>query len=348
MKSFLFFFYVFFELIIFSPTSMASDKTIKIFTWWDYIAPELIQKLKGEGYGLEVVEYRSNEVALSKLLNNTDYDVAIVSNWVLKVLEQNNRLENNALKTVGTKRNYYKFIKKLDEKFSCLPYLWATTSYAMDVRGRKVKPMNLFELIELKKTGYKIGIIDDPIEFGAMALLSYDSECVKNLRRGEFFEGIHRCKFPSANVILDQINSTDFRNSIQTLVGEKTALYGWHGEVGEVIGKYSFMDFVDSSHMPVIGLDSVCILKTKNLKSRVVKFVERFTDKEMTKASAEKMQYFSAFEDLNINYDPKIKKLLRNIIKNLEKEEPIVLYPPSHQSHAKLNQWWQKIRYDKK
>lgn len=346
MKIYVAVFYILLEIIILAETCQASNKTIKIFTWWDYITPAVMQKFKNEGFDLEVVEYRSNEVALSKLLNNADYDVVIVSNWVLKVLEQSNKLDENSLKVVRSKRHYYNFIKKLDEKLSCIPYLWATTAYAMDIR-KKIKPMNLFELIQLKKNGYKIGIIDDPIEFGAMALLSNDEECAKELSRGQFLEGINKCKFPSANSILEQITSTDFRNSIQSLIGEKTAVYGWHGEVGEVIGKYPFMDFVISSHTPVIGLDSVCILKRKVISTKVINFIARLTDKQMTKLNAEKMQYFSAYEDLNVNYEPKIKKLMQNVIKDFEKKDPIVLYPPSPQAHSILNQWWQKIRYDK-
>ena len=37
---------------------------IKMLTWWDYIAPEVIDRLKHDGYDPEIVTYRSNDAGL--------------------------------------------------------------------------------------------------------------------------------------------------------------------------------------------------------------------------------------------------------------------------------------------
>lgn len=337
-----------FQLVtIISLNCIAEVPTIKIFTWWEFIAPKVTQKLKNSGFKIEVTEYRSNEVALSKLLTkNPGYDVVIVSNWVLKILENNQLLDQNSLKKIGEQRNYHSFLKKLDQKFTCLPYLWATTTYAMDVRSQASKNMNLFKLAELKKDGYTIGIIDDPIEFGAMALLSNDPICANKTENINFFDGILKCNFPAADQILKILSPSDFRNSIQSLVGPKTALYGWHGEIGEIISKFDFMEFIEPSHNSIIGLDSVCILKSSTNIPTSIKLAKLLTSESMTKISAEKMQYFSPFKNLQILYNVKIAKLYQHIINKTKNEKPIILYPPKISTQEKLNQWWQKIRYE--
>lgn len=325
------------------------ESKIKLFSWWDFVSPEALDQLKQKGFELELVEYRSNEVALAKLLNPVpNYDVVIVSNWVQNVLNQNKKLDRTTLNKIGKKRNYLHFIEKFDEQYVCLPYLWATTSYAVDKRGLDLARTNLFKLAALKNAGYKIGIIDDPMEFGAMALLSNDSSCAKKLSRRNFFDGILECNFPPAKEIVKYLDPVDFRNSIQTIVGEKTALYGWHGEIGGIIEKFDFMDFIEPDHPSVVGLDSVCILHSESIKPHVVDFVEYLTGKKLTKMNAGKMQYFSAYKDLEINYNKKIKKLFENTIRRFETEKPVTLYPPSLKTQKILNDWWQKIRYEKK
>ena len=67
--------------------NQTKPKKVKIFSWWEFVAPKVLKTLEHKGYEIEIVEYRSNEVALSKLLaKKEDFDVAIISNWVLKLL----------------------------------------------------------------------------------------------------------------------------------------------------------------------------------------------------------------------------------------------------------------------
>lgn len=328
-------------------TSQNEIKKVKILAWWEFVAPEVIKNLEKKGYGLEIVEYRSNEVALSKLLaKKVDFDVAIVSNWVLKILIKNNKVDTISLGKTGRQRNYFKFIKNFDKQFNCIPYLWATTAYAIDKSNSNLKNMDLFKLANLKKSGFKIGIIDDPVEFGAMALLSYDKGCAEKTTNGDFLNGLESCDFPSAKIIKNLVNPEDFRSSIQQSIGKKNALYGWHGEIGEIIEKFDYMDFVDADHPSVIGLDSVCILKKAKPAPYLVDFIAELTGPNLTKINSEKMQYFSGYQNQKINYSPKIQILFDKTIKKIQTKSPAVLSPPSQKVQEKINNWWQKVRYE--
>lgn len=329
--------------------SKSNSSKIKIYSWWDFLAADALQKIEKKGFQIEMTEYRSNEVALSKILNGkNDFDVVIISNWVFKILDQNKLLDRSSLNKISRERKYLKFIMDLDQNSICIPYLWATTTYAVDTRNLNTQKMDLFRLASLKKQGFKIGIIDDPIEFAAMSLLSNDEECSKSFNSRDFFKGISSCKFPDANSISKLFDIGDFRNSVKSLGGAKTAVYGWHGELDEVTSNYKFVNFVESNHRPVVGVDSVCIIKKKNLNNQVVKFVELLTSEEITKVNAEKMQYFSAYENLSVKYTPKIDSLYKNTLYKITSQNPVVLVPPDVQTQTKINQWWQKIRYERK
>ncbi len=333
----------------FAAEAGETNKKIRILNWWNFIAPEVELKLKNMGFEYEIIEYRSNEVALAKLLGETnEYDIAIVSNWALKILKAQNKIDLNSLGLTSKKRNYYDFIRDIDPDSACLPYLWATTTYAADVRKLKNRSLNFFKLVELKRQGFKIGIIDDPIEFSAMALLSYDPKCASHLKYNSFFDSLDDCALPPKDEIKKQIVQSDFRNSIKFFIGANTAIYGWVGEIGEVINDYEFFDFVQSDHPPIVGLDSVCILKRKAINNKTIEFVKELTNPKMTILNAEKMQYFVPYKDLNVNYQKKVKKVNLATLKILENSKPITLNPPSNKIQEKINQWWQKIRYDEK
>lgn len=332
------------------PQHLAYAKTekIRIFTWWNFITPEVTKLLKKKGFDFELVEYRSNEVALAKLLNNPEeFDLIIVSNWAQKILKKEKKIDLTSLSDIFRQRKYHKFIKENDPAGSCLPYLWASTSYAADTRFFSRQKFNLFRLNDLKKIGFKIGIIDDPIEFSAVALLSYEKNCIDLLERKNFFDGVNTCNFPSAEKILKIIHQNDFRNSIQNFMGPKTAVYGWVGEIGENIEKFDYYDFIPSDHPPVIGVDSVCVTHSSSKNLKAIDFAIELTGKEMTKLSAEEMQYFSAFTDLKVNYSPKVEKLYHQNLKLLEDRSPTMLYPPSNRIQKLINDWWQRIRYEK-
>ncbi len=335
-------------MIILLTFSVFSKQKVRILTWWDFISPKVLQGLENNGFDISITEYRSNEVALSKILTKPgDYDVVIISNWVMKILEKTEVIDRTLLKKIGNERNYHYFLKQIVDEFDCLPYLWATTSYAMDTRGQLPEPMDLVKLVGLKKHGYKIGIIDDAVEFGAAVMLSYDPTCVNSLAPHELFFGMVRCNFPEAKVLSSLFKPADFRNSIQTLVGPKTAVYGWHGELGKIINKFSYMNFVKPAHSPVVGLDSVCLIRNKKNQLKLVEFAKEITGKKMTKINAENMQYFSPYVDLKPNYNFKINLLYEDTVKSIRSSNPIILQPPEPLLQEKLNQWWQKLRYEK-
>ncbi len=329
-----------------SPT-LATPKTVSLYTWWDYVPTQVIEKLKSRGFRLNIIEYRSNEVALSKLLSGkSDYDIAIVSNWVVRVLEESNRVDSRILGALIHKRKYLDFAA--DFSRVCVPFLWSTTTFAADAKNLKEGPMSINALLALQSRAYKIGIVDDPIEFAARVVADNKDKCTggdQNQNPNQnVFDLIDRC--PAQNLLetVGKIDRGFFRNTLDPILGPKAAIYGWHGEVGARIASLPTFEFYLPKSNPVVGLDYVCVLKGRK-ESSLPAFVELLTDEESTNFNIAKTQYFSPYVVDTGTYSPKVKKLKEDLLARLKTEKPVILSPPKGSVHAKINKWWQKIRY---
>jgi hypothetical protein len=330
-----------------AASPLATSKTVSVYTWWDYVPPEVIEKLKSRGFKVNIIEYRSNEVALSKLLSGkADYDIAIISNWVLRVLEESHKVDSEILDSLIHKRKYLDFA--MDFSRACVPYLWSTTTFAADAKGLKEGPMSINALLALQSRAYKIGIVDDPIEFAARVVADNKDKCSDGdqnpNQKQNVFDLIDRC--PAQN-LLETVGKIDrglFRNTLEPILGPKSAIYGWHGVVGGLLASLPTFEFYLPKSNPVVGLDYVCVLKGRK-ESSLPAFVELLTDEESTNFNIAKTQYFSPYVVDTGTYSPKVKKLKEDLLARLKTEKPVILSPPKGSVHAKINKWWQKIRY---
>lgn len=326
---------------------LAASKTVSVYTWWDYIPSEVIEKLRSKGMKVNIIEYRSNEVALSKLLSGkSDYDIAIVSNWVLRVLEEAHKVDSKILEDLMHKRKYLDFATEFSG--ACVPYLWSTTTFAADAKNLKEGPMNINSLLALQSREYKIGIVDDPIEFAARVVADNRDKCAdgdqKQDKEQNVFDLLERC--PAKN-LLETVGKIDrglFRNTLEPILGPKSAIYGWHGVVGGLLASLPTFEFYLPKNNPVVGLDYVCVLKGRKEKS-LPAFVELLTDEESTNFNIARTQYFSPYVNDTGTYFPKVKKLKEDLLARLKTERPVILTPPKGSVHGKINKWWQKIRY---
>ncbi|MBK7963086.1 MAG: hypothetical protein IPK04_18965 [Bdellovibrionales bacterium] len=286
----------------------ALSKTISVYTWWEYVPSEVITKLKSKGFKVNIIEYRSNEVALSKLLSgNSDYDIAIVSNWVLRVLEDANKVEAKALESVLQKRKYLDFTTSFSK--SCVPYMWSTTVFAADAKSLKEGPRSIKALLALQSRSYTVGIVDDPFEFAARVVSDNKEKCPNGDKEENIFDLIDRCPAEKLLEAHGELDRGLFRNTLEPILGGNAAIYGWHGEVGGQIGSLPTFEFYLPKGNPVVGLDYVCVLKGRKDAS-LPSFVELLTDEESTN--------FNVAKTPGRRFDMESKLMPKKFFENLE------------------------------
>lgn len=348
-----FFVFALFSLVssgVYAENIKPSLNTIQLYNWWDYIAPGVIQRLANSGYQTEIMVYKSNEVALSRLsAGQHNFDVAIVSNFALPYLMSQGLIETNQFQQVTEERHYLPLFHGTAPH--CLPYLWSTTVFAAKKNELSILPGSLSELIALKSRGYKIGIIDDLYE--TVARLIGDSKTIcgqssKNYFKKNVFDVLSAC---STEQFLPQqgLDARDFDTFIADLLAQpKIAVYGWHGEVLSQIWKYPSLKVALPKTHPVIGYDAVCIMKRHDRRTPVgslVRYVELLTDMKSTELNISTNQYFSPYSNHTAGLMPQTRELYFTVTERLKHTHPIIIKPPTFPVHMRLNAWWKSVRY---
>lgn len=325
-----------------------NNSTVRLLNWWGYIDQRVINKLKKSSYKVDVSIYQSNEVALARLLSKRDsFDLAIVSNMNLNLLLKENVFDSKELLSIKEKRNY---LKMIDMTNACIPYLWGTTLFAYDSRVKIKPPESLNDLVDLKKNGFQIGLLDDPLELSSRFIGDNVDGCnEKNFKN--IFSKLNSCR----NIILPDykkgLSSADFLTSTdEFLLKPKVAAYGWQGSALMNLQAAPWLSVNLAKTHPVIGADYVCILKNRGTSpieiSKVSEVVKLMTDKESTKWNVESTKYFSPYQDDLSGLSGKEKELYHTLFKKMKESAPITITSPSLEEHKIINKWWKSVRYE--
>ncbi len=324
-------------VLYFFSFQLFSYENIKLLNWWDYLSSQVSQELNQKYPELLLTEYRSNEVALSKLLNhNSEYDIAIVSNWVAKKLKIAGRIENKALQGILTKRKYEKSI--LLNSVNCLPFLWSTTLFVQKKNLGNID--NIYKLLDLKKLNKKIGIIDDSVEFVSRLVL--DSDRSKNCS----------LKFDINNCLKRDLtlSKDDFNSSFTRTIQKYDAAYTWHGVVSNPIESLNEYKYTLPLKAPIIGGDYLCVLKNEKRKfselQKIIDIATFITNKRNTYLNSSFTYYFSPYVNDSGDSLPAKTKNLHSKIKKMLKNKK-VHFIKDYNSHEieVINSFWKEKRF---
>jgi len=174
-------------LMAVSAGSLAADKTLHVYNWSDYIAPNTVADFEKQT-GIKVVYdvFDSNEVLEGKLMaGSTGYDIVVPSSsFLARQLQSGVFLPLDRSKLPNYKNLDPDLMKKLEQhdpgnKYA-IPYLWATTGIGYNVEKVKAAlgkdaPVNSWDLVlkpenleKLKSCG--VSFLDAPEEIFATVL----------------------------------------------------------------------------------------------------------------------------------------------------------------------------------
>lgn len=174
-------------LMAISAGSLAADKTLHVYNWSDYIAPNTVADFEKQT-GIKVVYdvFDSNEVLEGKLMaGSTGYDVVVPSSSFLARQLQSGVFQPLDKSKLPNYKNLDPDLMKKLEKHDpgnkyAIPYLWATTGIGYNVEKVKAAlgkdaPVNSWDLVlkpenleKLKSCG--VSFLDAPEEIFATVL----------------------------------------------------------------------------------------------------------------------------------------------------------------------------------
>jgi len=332
------------------PSYGVDEQVVRVLTWWDYISSNTIKDIQNHGYNLDVSIYKSNDVAVSMLSKSkSKFDVAILSNAVINNIGGSGFLESNRSLDIHG-RNYHKFLFDNDTKYACVPYLWAITVFmakASTINGQEIRTLG--DLLELKRKGIKVSVMDDKLEVFARMINDYNYGCSSGLSFSKFYKCLKNSG--EALNLSSHLTSENFSSGVGDFFKDGgDAGYGSHGSVVSSIPKLPDSDIAKKKkkNRPVIGFDMVCMLKSnrsKEEKEKIKKFIELLTNERNTHYNVEATQYFSPYVDDTVGLRPLFAKLFNEVQEDLKHKKPILITPPDSKYHKIINDWWQGVRY---
>jgi spermidine/putrescine-binding protein len=326
-------------LAIFFMSNLAFGKTIELFTWWDYFSPAVKENLKNKGFKFKFVEYRSSEVALSKLLTQRGrYDVAIIPGWVASSLEKANVIDAEGLSKLHKSRKYLKEFRTINK--GCVPFLWGVSLFAYN--SKVVNEVNsLQQLLSLKKGGRRIGIVDDQVEFIARWKHDYQSEDKCNSKKIK-----EKC-MGKIKKQLQAVSSGDFVSSFDSSKVDFASVYGWHGELSQFIESKNNFLISFPTNSTFWGADYVCLLKGK-LKRResVFKFIKELSSFINTEKHVRSTHYFSPYKDSKgATLSSRLKKVYTKAKVKINKSVIVQTHEYIFSNKDQLDLIWRELRF---
>ena len=85
--------------------------------------------------------------------------------------------------------------------------------------------------------------------------------------------------------------------------------------------------------------------KSKNTFKENLEFIKLITDRGSTAMNVKSTGYFSPYINHNVKLNPKVKKILDEII-NRKDYKPLLLSSPPKELHEIINHKWQNIKYE--
>lgn len=328
-------------ILLICSTSLGAKQTIRVLSWWDYISPKVIKKVESHGYKVDLSLYKSNEVAFSRIVSEGNkFDVLIISGGIVDSLS--NLVPVKKITGNSGYKDYLPFLIKKDMK--CVPYLWSATVFSV-IGDEKVSTLE--DLLNLKDKNYSIAVVDDPLEVMARAFLDLGCANIKDHYHYDWNQ-TSKCKEAQVKEYLKKLSPMDIKTSTaEYLVKNKTAAYGWHGELNPLLDTPNFNINIPKNK-PIIGADYVCMVGKGQTDKTVMKFINLLTDHDSTELNMKSLGYFSPYVNHTNGLHKKMKTLYSDIIAKSKNEGVVLINSPPPQVYKSINNLWQKIRYEKK
>ncbi len=259
-----------------------AEGELKVYHWFEYIPPELVQKFETEtGIKVTVDTYDSNEAMLASLKAGKlgQYDVAVPGDYMVKIMTTEGLLDSFTpaeLPNFGNIQPQWVDVPFDPGRTHSIPYQWGSTSFAVN-RDVYKGPIDSLSVIfdppaELKG---KINVIDTPGELLTLA---------------SFYMGIPQCSTDKEQLkaLMDMLlkakadwASFGSDTAKDVLVsGDAAAGMIWNGFSAKARAEGANVEYAYPKEGAIVWMDSVVLLKDAPNRENALKFMNFLLDPE--------------------------------------------------------------------
>ncbi len=326
-----------------------SKRTLYVFNWTDYIAPELIQEFeKKYDCKINYDTYNSNENMLTKLMTSqAPYDIIVPSGDHVSILAQKGLLEPLDKSKLKNYANLNQVILQKAQQFDAnnqysIPYFWGTCGL---IYNKKYMPEAEMKNVSWQIIGDKrfagkknITMLDDAREVLGVSLIANGFE-PNNLSPESLYKAYKTLLTWDKNI--SQYDSDSFKNEVQ----DGTIWFGqaYNGDALQVMQENPNVGFALPKEGSTLWIDFLVIPKNSENKELAYQFIDFLLSASAAKENALFVQYASpnqaAFELL-----PEEIRLNKNIYPDNEYLEKCFLLLNVGEEVLKVDKIWQEIR----
>lgn len=263
-------------------TPAFAEGELKVYHWFEYIPPELVQKFEAEtGISVTIDTYDSNEAMLASLKAGKlgQYDVAVPGDYMVQIMTTEGLLDSftpEELPNFGNIQPQWVDVPFDPGRTHSIPYQWGSTSFAVN-RDVYQGPIDSLSVIfdppaELKG---KINVIDTPGELLTLASFymgipqcSTDKDQLKAL-----MEMLLKAKADWASFGSDTAKDV-------LVSGDAAAGMIWNGFSAKARAEGANVEYAYPKEGAIVWMDSVVLLKDAPNRENALKFMNFLLDPE--------------------------------------------------------------------
>ncbi|MCB1051154.1 MAG: spermidine/putrescine ABC transporter substrate-binding protein [Acidobacteria bacterium] len=271
-------------------SATTSPQTLNLYTWADYIKPELVERFEKENNCKVVIDtFDSNEAMFAKISSGaTGYDVIVPSSYMVQVMARQNLLmdlDHSKIPNLSNvDRDYLKIAFDKDMKFSA-PYMLSYTGigYLASKVGEVEPSWNLFAdsrfnarctlLNDMRET------IGAGLKFNGFSLNSTDENELAKARDTVIGWKKNIAKF----------ENEQYKNGIAS--GEFVLVHGYSGDILQVQEENEDIVFVLPKEGYSIACDDLVVPKSAKNPELAFAFINFIHDPDVAAENTEYISY---------------------------------------------------------
>ena len=287
--------------------AFADGGHLHIYNWTDYTSEDMVKKFEKEtGINVTIDTYDSNETALAKLKSGaTGYDVMIISNDFVPIFVKQGLFQKV---DAGAMPNF----KNVDPRWQkrpwdpkaeyTVPWVWGTTSYAVDTSVYKGPTDSLKTLFDPPaELQGKIGMFGSPSEVMSLALVYLGKpQCNENPADLKELNALLQKQKPYVKVY-NSDGTVERQVAGETLIHEQ-----WSGKALATRQQKASFKYVYAKEGAVGWMDNVAVPSTAPDLDNAKKFLNFLMDPENIALQQKSTGYQSAIAGSNKFLPPEI------------------------------------------
>lgn len=274
-----------------SKAKKATNKTLTIYNWGDYIDPELINKFeKQTGYHVIYETFDSNEAMLTKIKQGgTSYDIAVPSDYMITRMQRAHlldRLDQTKLPNLKNIDPRFMHLSFDPQNNYSVPYFWGTLGIIYNDKFVKREEVNHWNKLWNPKFKNNIMLVDSARDVLAIALITQNHN-VNSINDNDLIYAQNKLNQLTPNVkavVADEIKMYMVQN-------EAAIAVTYSGEAREMMDQNSHLHYIVPSEGSNIWFDNLVIPKTATHKKAAYQFLNFMLDAKNAAQNAKYIGY---------------------------------------------------------